>query len=452
MDFSNKKIVIMGLGLNNGGVGTAKFFCKQKAEVLVTDLKTKKQLKESIDKLKGLPIKYILGKHRKEDFENADLIIKNPDVPQDSVYLKIAKKKNITIETDINLFFKLSGAYIIGITGTKGKSTISTLIYKLLKSKYKNTFLAGNIGISPLEMLSKVKKGDKVVLELSSFELEDLEISPQIAIFSNILKDHLNRYKNINKYIEAKKNIFKYQNKNDILILNYDNLKTRELSKLANSKVYFYSIKHAEDRPLQILGCYLNNQKIFFNNEKKPILNVRDIKLYGEHNLSNILSAISCAKILKVSNNEIEKNIKKFRGIANRQEFIKENRGVKYFNDTTATMPDAVEQALRTMRERFFESKIVLIAGGQDKKLNFNVLKEKPDFLVLLPGTASEKIKNKFNVKTFLVESMEQAVKKADQLSEKGDIVLLSPGSASFNLFKNEFHRGKEFIKYVNQL
>ena len=175
----------MGLGLHGGGVGVAKFFYNQGADVLVTDLKTEQQLAESLNKLKGLKIEYSLGGHKESDFLSANLIVKNPDVPNNSPYLEIAKKKNIPIETDVDLFLKLSKAVIIGVTGTKGKSTIASLIYHLIKPKFKRVFLAGNIGISPLELLPKIKQGDKVVLELSSFELEGLTQSPNIAVITS---------------------------------------------------------------------------------------------------------------------------------------------------------------------------------------------------------------------------------------------------------------------------
>jgi len=192
--FKNKKVVIMGLGLHGGGVDSAKFFYKQGASVLVTDLKTEEQLGESIKKLRSFKkIEYALGGHREDDFKTADLIIKNPDVPGHSPYLEIARQSNIEIQSDVGLFFKLSGAFIIGVTGSKGKSTTASLIFHLLKSKYKKIFLAGNIGVSPLSLLAKVKKGDKVVLELSSFELDDFNQSPNIAVVTNILPDHLNR-------------------------------------------------------------------------------------------------------------------------------------------------------------------------------------------------------------------------------------------------------------------
>ncbi len=411
--FKNKKIVIMGLGLLGGGVGAAKFFHKQGAKVLVTDLKTRKELKESIKKLKKLNrVKFVLGKHRKEDFINADLIIKNPGVFRESKYLKIAKDNNISVKTDIDIFFDLCPASIIGITGTKGKSTTATLIYLFLETKFPNTVLAGNIGISPLEVLGRVNKKTKVVLELSSFELEDLKKSPHIAVITTLFPDHLNRYKNFNDYIEAKKSIFKYQKKNDILILNYNNPETRNLAKEALSKVYFF----------------------------------RD---------SNISAAVSVAKIFKIPKKNIKKVLSNFRGVPNRQELVAIKNEVKYINDTTATTPQSAILAIK----RFSTSRIILIAGGQDKKLNYKQLakeiKKNVEHLILLPGTASDKLKRELTetrVPAFSARSMKEAVKRARSLAQKGDIILLSPGAASFNLFENEFDRGEQFVKAIREL
>jgi len=430
--FKNKKVTIMGLGLLGGGVGVAKFFCQQGAEVLVTDSKTKRQLKESVDKLKGLSIEFVLGKHRKEDFINTDLVIKNPGVPADSPYLKIAKKHKIPIKTDVSIFFDLCQAPIIGITGTKGKSTTATLIYLLLKKKYNKTFLAGNIGISPLEILSKITEKSKVILELSSFELEDLKQSPHIAVITTLFPDHLNRYKNFREYIKAKKPIFKYQKKNDIFILNYDNPEVKKLASEAPSKV------------------------LFFRN-------------------SCISAALVVAKLFKISKKDIKKVLSNFKGVPNRQELITAKKGVKYINDTTATTPQSAILAINTFKKRFPNSGIILIAGGLDKNLNYKNLAEEikrnVSSLILLPGTASNKIKRELGFfKINWARSMKEAVKKAVSLTQKGDIVLLSPGAASFtplevrrtkrkhkarrpltgfNLFKNEFDRGEQFKEAV---
>ena len=435
--FKDKKVVVMGLGLHGGGVSAAKFFYKQGAKVLVTDLKTEDQLKDSIKKLGKIKVDYALAGHREEDFKTADLIIKNPDVPNSSLYLKIAKENNIPIETDISLFFKLTNAFTIGVTGTKGKSTTASLIYHILKTKFKNTFLVGNIGVSPLEIIFKIKKGDKVVLELSSFGLEDLKQSPNISVITNILPDHLNRYGDMSKYTESKKSIFKFQNKKDILILNEEDPTVREFSKETISKVYFYSAKTISKS-----------------------IKIKDFKLIGDHNLSNFAAAILVAKLLKIPVPKIDKAIKSFKGVSSRQEFVKEIKGVKYFNDTTATMPDAVIVAINAFSEKYLDSKLIFICGGQNKELDFTELakkiKERIEYLILLPGTASEKIerdllKYKYN-KIYKVSSMENAVLRAKEISRFGDIVVLSPGAASFNLFKNEFDRGNHFVKAVKNL
>ncbi|MEI7425073.1 MAG: UDP-N-acetylmuramoyl-L-alanine--D-glutamate ligase [Candidatus Staskawiczbacteria bacterium] len=429
--FKDKKVLIMGLGLHGGGAGVAKFFYEQKAEVLVTDLKTEEVLIESLEKLKKYKkIKYTLGEHKEEDFLSADLIIRNPDVPSTSPYLEIAQKNKIPIETDISLFLKLSKAFVIGVTGTKGKSTTASLIYHILKSKYKNTFLAGNIGVSPLELLPKIKKGDKIVLELSSFELEGLTQSPNISVITNIMPDHLNRYGTMEEYIKAKKIIFKYQKKTDFLVLNEDDPMSNSFSRETPSKVILYSKAIKSD----------------------------NFKLLGEHNLYNLSGAVEVAKLLKIPTKVIEKSLKTFKGVPSRQEFVREVRGVKYFNDTTATMPDAVIAAIHTFLDEFPSSRLILICGGVNKGLKYNdlarIIGERVDELVMLPGSASDKIKLGLGNYTRLHEvlSMQEAVKKAKEVSQKGDVVILSPAGASFNLFKNEFDRGNQFVTAVKKI
>lgn len=403
MNFSGKKILIMGLGLHGGGAEAAKYFYSKGADVLVTDLKKEKELNLSL--LENFPVKYVLGRHRKKDFKEADLVIKNPAVPWSSEYLKLAKGK---VKSDVMIFFELCPReQIIGITGTKGKSTTAFLTYLLLKEKYP-ALLAGNIGISPFKILDKITKETKVVLELSSFGLEGLQKSPKTALITNILPDHLDRYKNMEEYIEAKKNIFRYQEKEDILILNYDNLRTRMFSKEAKGKVCFFSEK-------------------------------------------DFSGAITVAKTMKVPSEKIKKVLKDFKGLPGRQELVREKEGVRYYNDTTATMPEAVIKALKSFNN------IILISGGVDKGLKYNSLskeiQKKVKFLILLPGSASELIAKRVSKKkTFFVSSMKEAVKKSASLSVKGDNVILSPGAASFNLFKNEFDRGDIFKEEVKKI
>lgn len=436
INFKSKKVLIMGLGLHGGGVGAVKFFAKQNARVLVTDLRTRSELKESLSKLKEFKnIKYVLGKHRVKDFKNTDLIVKNPGVPKNSKYLKIAKKHKIPINTDIGLFFEFClSDKIIGITGTKGKSTTAALTASILKTKY-NTVLAGNIRMSVLGQLSKIKKDTVVVLELSSWQLEDFKNhkkSPHVAVITNIMQDHLNRHKNLNDYIKAKKLIFKFQNSDDLLILNNDDKIVRKFANESKSKAIFFS-------KLQAIN-YL-----------------KYIKLLGEHNLYNISAAITTAKIFKIPELYIKKALKKFRGIEGRLELVKTSKEIKYYNDTAATTPEAVIAALSSFPLR---KNIILVAGGTDKNLNFTeLIKEiikplskggKIKKIILLPGTATQKIlKIEPRLDAFRAKNMREAVKVAKKEAERGDVVLLSPGCASFGLFQHEFDRGKQFEDYI---
>lgn len=460
--FKNKKVTIMGLGLHGGGAGVAKFFAKQGAKVLVTDLKTEEQLKESLKKLRGLDIEYVFGSHRQKDFVETDLVIKNPGVPGNSPYLQIARDNKVPIKTDIGIFFDLCQGEIIGVTGSKGKSTTATLIYLILKSEYPNTYLAGNIGVSPLEFLPKINKKSKVVLELSSFELEDLQKSPKIAVITTLYPEHLDRYKDFEEYRKAKMPIFQHQRKQDILILNYDNPEAIKYAPFTPSRTYFYSQKALPGK--FAAAAFLKENQIFFDGEKEAVCEEKDVKIRGRHNLGNVLAAVSAVKFFKTPSKNIKRVLRRFEGVPYRQDFIKEINGVKYFNDTTATMPEAVIQAIERFSSEFPKSKIVLIVGGQGKGLNYrnltDVINKKIKNLVMLPGTASEEIKNNLESKVNLVQvkSMDEAVEKSSALALPGDLVLLSPGAASFNLFKNEFDRGEQFnnalsdIKKINPL
>ncbi|MDD5606261.1 MAG: UDP-N-acetylmuramoyl-L-alanine--D-glutamate ligase [Candidatus Pacebacteria bacterium] len=424
MKFKGKKVLIAGLGLNKGGVSAARFFCSQGSLVTVTDLKNKEYLKESLNDLKKYKIKYTLGRHKIKDFLENDLIIKNPAIPNNSYYLNLARKKGIPVETDINLFFKLAKGYIIGVTGTKGKTTTCYLLYEFFKKN--NVFLAGNLGISPLDFVLKLNSRSITILELSSFALENLNFSPNLAVITNIYPDHLNRYKNIKEYVKAKKRIFKFQKKEDLLVLNYD------IPCLRNISAHYFSETNKK------ADCYLKNNKIFFKN-----------KFICETNLLNSLPAVLSAKLLNVPNYRIKEAISGFKGVPNRQEFIAEKKGIKYINDTTATMPQAVQKAIQIF------SPIILIAGGQDKGLDYKELsediKKNVKFLILLKGTATDKLK-KYLKNYYIFSCMEKAVKKASLLAKKGDYVVLSPGAASFGLFKNEFDRGEQFKKAVKKI
>lgn len=455
----------MGLGLyeEGSGISATRFLVGSGAKVTVTDLKTKEQLAEQIARLGKLKskIKFVLGEHREKDFQSADLIIKNPGVPRTSKFLLIAVAQKIPVYTDISLFFELfDRSRIIGITGTRGKSTTTTLIHELTRTIDRGAIIGGNIKKSPLLQLKSIKRGSVAILELSSWMLESLEPikkSPHIAVFTNIYPDHLNTYNGLADYIEAKKNIFKFQTPQDYLIINRDNKETAAAAKKSLSQRYWFSKKYfAEEN-----GSYVRNNFIFCrqNGHEQKICSVREVALSGEHNLENALASVAVAMIFGVKSSAIKKVLHQFQGIPDRLELLREVAGIKYYNDTTSTTPEATIAALRTLGKN---KNVVLIAGGSDKGLDFSALaKEIKKYccgLVLFDDSGTLRLektlggyRNKLRgfAKT---KSMSDAVGLAQSFARKGEVVLLSPACASFGLFQNEYDRGDQFRKLVNGL
>jgi len=441
MEFKDKKITVMGLGLLGRGVGVVKYLVSKGARVTVTDLKTAKELKPSIDEIKiflknkkgTYPVKFILGKHRMENFRNVDMIFKAAGVPLDSPFIAEAKKNSIPIFMDDALFAREVQCKIIGITGTRGKTTTSNLIYEVAKKTGKRVYFAGNVrGMATLPLLEKVKKNDLAVLELSSWQLQgwrDLKISPSISVVTNIYPDHQNYYKNsMAKYVHDKEAIFANQTKKDFLVLNKNCPWCKKMAKKAKGKVVWFS---ANDVPR---GWKL--------------------KVLGDHNLENIAAAAAVGEVFGLSIAKIKKVVENFRGVPGRLEFVREVCGIKYYNDTTATMPEATVAALRAIGGK----KIVLICGGADKNLNFKnlvpAIKKYTKTVVLLDGTATPKLQKQLLITNYqlpvtVANSMREAVKVARQFATRGNIILLSPAAASFGMFKNEFDRGDQFLKEI---
>ncbi len=437
--FRNKKITVMGLGLLGRGIGIVKFLSKLGAKLLVTDLKTKKQLKFSLKKLKNCKsVKYVLGRHRLEDFKNKDLIIKAAGVPLNSEFINEAKKNKIPVEMDASLFAKFSKAKIIGVTGTRGKSTVAQIIYQALKKFYKkgNVFLGGNIkGLATLPLLKKAKENDLVVLELDSWQLQgfgESNISPCIAVFTTFMRDHMDYYRdNMEGYFNDKANIFKYQDKNDFLIASQQSVK--EIKKRFRQKI-----------KSRIIIADISKIKNYKTN------------LLGKHNKINIALASDVLRILGIEEWQIKKGIKLYKGEPGRLELILKRDGITYYNDTNATTPDATIAALKALDNN--KKNIILIGGGSNKGLDFREMvktfQKTVKALILFKGTATEEILNLLpkNFNSFEVaDNMKTAIRKARKFSKEGDIFLLSPGAASFGVFKNEYDRGDQFVKYVRQ-
>ncbi|MDD5463721.1 MAG: UDP-N-acetylmuramoyl-L-alanine--D-glutamate ligase [Candidatus Moranbacteria bacterium] len=459
--FKNKKITVMGIGLHGGGVGTVKFLVAQGAKVIATDLRTKEQLGASLEKLKGLKnVEYVLGHHRMEDFSKVDMVIKNPAAQWSDKHIKFALENKVPVEMDSSLFFKICKNKIIGVTGTKGKTTTATLIYEILKTVGKNPIKIGIGQVSVLDKLLLLKKDSVVVFELSSWRLSALgraKLSPHIAVFKNIMPDHLNYYGTMEKYFQDKKYIFTNQKPKDWLIMNNDDELLREATKEVPAQVVRFSYE-----PLKrSRAVFIEDDAIYLNNgiDVKKLVAIKDVLIPGRHNLSNVMAAIGAVYALGLNAIEIKKALPQLKGVAHRLEFVRELHGVKYYNDTAATIPDAAISGLNA-----FEKPIVLIAGGTDKNLDFaefaKEILEKAKDVVLLKGNATDKLLEKIGKiadKEFLdnieiVSSMEEATALAQKKAEQGDVVLLSPGAASFGLFANEFDRGDKFREAVKKL
>jgi UDP-N-acetylmuramoylalanine--D-glutamate ligase len=425
--FRNKKITLIGLGILGRGIGDALFLLESGANLTITDLKTKEQLKEPLQKLKNFKdIEFVLGEHRLEDFRNKDMVIKAAGVPIDSPYIMEAKKYKIPVEMSASLFTRLCGLPVIGVTGTRGKSTVTHLIAHILKLSGKKVILGGNVrGVSNLQLLKKVKNSDIAILELDSWQLQgfgEAKISPYISVFTSFMPDHMNYYKNSMKdYFTDKSYIYKFQNKNDVLVLG-PKMKNKAIG--AKGKIV--------------------------NARARDVLKSWHTNLLGPHNLENIACAISVAKILGIKDEFIKKAVESFKPVEGRLQMVRKFRGISIYNDTNSTTPDAVIAALNS-----FSQKVILIMGGMDKGLKIEdlvkILPSKSKHIFLTPGSGGDKIdyeKLKIEKVLGLKEALKEAIKKA----KRGDIILFSPGFASFNMFKNEYDRGDQFMKIVKNL
>jgi len=440
--FKNKKITVMGLGLLGRGVGDAAFLAECGADLIVTDLKTKKQLATSVKALKKFKnIKFILGKHRLEDFRNCDLVLKAAGVPLDSIYIKEAKKHNIPIEMSATLFLRLSGIPTIAVTGTRGKSTVTHLIAHIFEFVGKKIILGGNVrGVSNLQLLKQVGHTEIAILELDSWQLQgfgDSKISPNISVFTTFFQDHLGYYKgSMKKYFSDKSNIFKYQKKNDLLIVGKQ--------ALSFMKKWSGEIK----------------SKIVTGKEKLP--KGWKFNLPGLHNEYNAMLAIEVARAFSIPDIKIKKALMTFIPLSGRLQFLREIKGIKIYNDNSSTTPDATIAALRAVGD-IKKRKVVLIIGGDNKFLDMSrLLKEIPKFcskVVLFKERGTDLIRvkvfefDKKGVEIYEEEGINNTVKRAFTVAERGETILYSPAFSSFGkYFNNEYDRGDKFLKIIKKL
>lgn len=435
--YRDKRVLIVGLGLQGGGVGTARFFAELGAIVTVTDLKSAEELAPSIRALAPYDVSYRLGGHLTEDFVKADVIFKGPSIKWDMPEIVEALNHGIPVEMETAFFAANTKGIVIGITGTRGKSTTTQMIYEVLKQRDKKIYLAGNIpNTSTIELLNKVNQGDLAVLELSSWQLSGFhrkKISPHIAVFTNFYPDHLNYYSSMEEYLYDKKAIYLYQKPEDYLVIN------KSIEAL-------------------IKDDQIKSQTLSFSAADFPdnLFHPRGVR--GVHNQENAAAALTTVKISGADHLQAIDIIKNFSGLPYRQQLIKTIGNVIFINDTTSTTPTAAIKAVET----FSNKPIVLIAGGNSKGLPINQLIESLNSvkrIILLKGTMTDKmfpiLKEKYPDKISIVfDDLEAAVSEAyKQTKDLAECyILFSPGATSFAMFKNEFHRGEEFNRIVNSM
>lgn len=449
----NKKVAVIGLGVSNKPL--IEYLHNLRAEITVFDNKEEEKIDtEILKQLEKYQINKSFGKNYLSKLKGFDIIFKSPSCRADLPEIEEEVKNGAKLTSEIELVLELSPSTIIGVTGSDGKTTTTSLIYEILKNKYK-CYLGGNIGIPLFTKISEMKPEDIVVLELSSFQLMQMKQSPHIAVVTNVTPNHLDIHKSYEEYIEAKTNIFKNQKEEDLLILNYDNEITREFAKHANGKVILFSSK---EKLSDGVIYHDNIIKACENDLRRHIIKLKDTNLRGVHNAENICAAIAATSTLVSVEEQIEA-IKQFKGVEHRIEFIREIDGVKWYNDSIASSPTRTIAGLTS-----FSEEIVLIAGGYDKHLDYEPIAEpiidKVKTLILM-GQTSNKIlgvvQNKIDEKgmklpIYKVESLKEAIKKAKESAKPGQVVLFSPASASFDMFKNFEERGKKFKELVKNI
>lgn len=439
LHFRDKRITVMGLGLLGRGVGDARYLAECGAELIVTDLKTRKELAESVAQLELFPnIKFVLGEHRLKDFANRDMILKAAGVPLDSPFIAEAKKNDIPVRMSADLFAEISGITCVGVTGTRGKSTVTNMLYAILEKAKKKVLLGGNVrGVSTLALLEETTPEHIAILELDSWQLQgwgEARMSPHIAVFTTLYPDHQNYYKDYPEmYLADKANIFQYQKPSDTLILG------KQCAAIIIEK---YSDK-------------VESKTVVVDELKLPDIWI--LKIPGLHNRYDAALALAAARALDIPDETSRKALESFVGVPGRLELVREVGGIKIYNDTTATTPEATLAALQALQPTTYplQPRIILIMGGADKDLDMNALLfEIPNRVkrtILLAGTGTNRVLE-FLPEASVFDTLANAVREAVSAAEPGDTILFSPAFASFGMFKNEYDRGDQFNALVQKL
>jgi UDP-N-acetylmuramoylalanine--D-glutamate ligase len=453
MNYSGKSILVAGAG--RSGIATTQFLLARGARVILTDTKSKDALATGIAPLLDVArqtgeLVLELGGHRSESFARCDFVVVSPGIPLALPMFDISRKAGIPIIAEVELAYRHLNGRIIGITGSNGKTTTTALVAQLLAGAGLKGYAAGNIGAPLIGFVDDSSPEDVYAVELSSFQLEGIrDFRPRIAAILNLTPDHLDRYDGFNGYIAAKKRIFMNQRETDFAVLNADDVRTAALGTEICARALWFS---RLTTPAQ--GAFVRNGRVIFRDERgeRDLFGTDAIALKGSHNLENVLAACAMAILSGAAPESLEESVRKFPGVEHRIEFVAELDGVQFFNDSKATNVDATIKSIEA-----FEGNILLIAGGRDKAGDFNALRltvrERVKHIVAI-GEAAEKLKKALADATDVLEarSMQEAVSRCRQLARPGDIVLLAPACASFDMFQDYEHRGRVFKEAVRTL
>lgn len=451
-----KRIAVLGIGTSN--LPLIEYFSMFGCLISVFDDKEEALIdKPIIDKLKKYNAKYYFGKNSLEKLFGFNYLFRSPSFRPDRPEIVAEVERGAILTSEIEEVLKLAPCKTIGVTGSDGKTTTTSLIYEILKQSGYSCFLGGNIGIPLFTRIKEMKPDDIVVLELSSFQLLNMTISPDIAVVTNITPNHLNIHKDYQEYIDAKKNIFLHQNEEGLLVINYDNEITREFYKDAKGRVVYFSHKQLLDDGV----IFDENDRTIKRCEegvRKHLIKQKNMKLVGVHNCENACAAIGAIGNM-VPEDEMVNTIEEFCGVEHRIEFVREIDGVRWYNDSIGSSPTRTIAGLNS-----FDEKIVLIAGGYDKNLDYGPIADpiiqNVSKLVLMGATADKieqvvraKLKTtNINLPIYRCNLLDEVVAKAKEVSVPGEVVLFSPASASFDMFKNFEERGEKFKELVNKL
>jgi UDP-N-acetylmuramoylalanine--D-glutamate ligase len=460
LDLRGKRVTLIGLGTRAGGLGVARYLTSQGAEVTVTDMRPAEALAEPLAALAGLPIRFVLGGHQERDFtpEHADVIVRNPGVPRRAPLLELARSHGIPIEMEMSLFFRACPAPIVGITGTKGKTTVSILTGDLLRSAFPDVLVAGNMGVSALEQLPRLRPETPIVIELSSWQLEALiehGLAPRIAVLTLIAEDHLNTYDGFADYAATKRGISRHQRPGDWLVVNRDDPEAwRAAGETAATAVPFGEGDRGAD------GAWLTAEELLWRWQGVETRWPRPASpaLAGRHGARNALAALAAAMLAGANADVIGRGLEAFRGVKDRLETVADLDGVTFINDTTATAPAATVAALESLARR--RGQVHLLVGGADKGLDPSPLAEAAARhqakVYLFAGTATPAMESALRSRGLTPRGpfagMNEVVAAARREAKPGDVILLSPGCASFGLFRDEFDRGDRFRETVLSL